>query len=365
MSRLSGAGEGATTAAELACIGPLGATNVQTALNAIALSASLPAPGSSGNVLRSNGAAWSSAALGVADVTGAAPLAGPTFTETVSVGAFTASGAAVSLSGATSVSVPNVTPATDSDTSAANTAFVQSAITLAANPFAIPTSSDNFASGVFASELGWVATTNGVGALATANSIALTGADGHRTINAGTAATGRAAMSFESTAGQLPYIQPWARGTIIIEWRVQIPVLSGALLTDFETGFSLGAGAATNNTSFVSGFGLYCSGAAPVWIFESRSGGSVIASQSTSVAAVAAQWTYLRIELDTGGATGARAYIGTTQANAVLVATITTVGATALALGPMAKVSIIGTGVTARNVYIGLFRSRFTLTTPV
>lgn len=59
MSRLSGAGEGATTAAELACVGPLGATDVQTALNAIALSASLPAPGSSGNLLTSTGAAWS------------------------------------------------------------------------------------------------------------------------------------------------------------------------------------------------------------------------------------------------------------------------------------------------------------------
>ena len=59
MSRLSGAPTaGATTAAELTCDGPLGETDVQGALDALAVGASLPAPGTSGNVLASTGAAW-------------------------------------------------------------------------------------------------------------------------------------------------------------------------------------------------------------------------------------------------------------------------------------------------------------------
>lgn len=367
MSRLSGTGEGTTTAAELACVGPLGATDVQTALNAIALTASLPAVGSAGNVLRSTGSAWASAALGVADVVGAAPLAGPNFTGTVSVGAFTATGAAVSLSGATSVSVPNVSPATTSSTAAANAAFVQAAILSATDPFLVQVLVDHGQTGTFAGQLGWVPVTNGGGALATFNSAVVTGADGHRTLNAGTTANGRSAMCFEATAGQLPLVQPWLRGPYEEEWLFQIPVLSAAGATNFEFGVSLGAGAATNNTSFASGFGVFCSGTAPVWQLASRNAGVTVATASTSVSAVAATWTYVRIELDTAGATGARCYIGTGSTSAAAkaaagttaVATITTVGATALALGPMAKTSNLVGSSTARNVIVSLFASRF------
>lgn len=282
-----------------------------------------------------------------------APLAGPTFTG------------AVSMSGASSVTVPTVTPATDSDTSAASTAFVQSAIALAANPFAVQELTDHFEGPVFASQLGWIATTNGAQALVTANGVALPGADGHRTLNAGAGSAGRASISFESTAGQLPLIQPWTRGLYVQEWRVQIPVLSGALSANYEFGVCLGAGALVNGTSFVSGFGLFFSGASPVWQFASKSAGATVASQTTVVSVAAATWLYLRIELDSTGVGGARAYVGTTKANAVLVATLTTAGATALALGPMAKSAIVGSGNTARNVHVALFKSTFTLTTPV
>ena len=506
MSRLSGTGEGATTAADLACVGPLGATDVQTALNAIALSASLPAPGSSGNLLTSNGAAWvsaapatpnvssvtgtlalanggtgqttalaafaalapapgaagrvlvsdgtvnwtaialaiadttgvlalgrggtgansqagaanailpaqsanfvlrsdganvswalvnlavnvsgtlpfgsggtgltavgsagnvlrstgsawASAALGVADVVGAAPLNGPNFTGTVVVGAFTATGGAVSLSGATSVTVPNVTPATTSSTAAANTAFVQSAIASAEDPFRRQVQIDKFTAGLFAGSLGWIGTVNGGGAIATANSAVVTGSDGHRTLNPGASATGRSAMSFESIAGQLPYVTPWSRGKAVFEWRVQV----SSIADDFELSVSLGAGAATNSTSLVSGFGAVYTTATAQWTLVSRSAGVTVATQASGVALAANTWVYIRIELE--GAS-ARLYVGATKAAAgtTPVATITTVGASVLALGPMAKITNIGGVNSARNFVVGLFASDFTLTTPV
>jgi hypothetical protein len=320
----------------------------------------LTAVGSAGNVLRSTGSAWASAALGVADVTGAAPLAGPTFTGTVNTGAITATGAAVSLSGATSVSVPNVTPATDSDTSAANTAFVQSAIASAEDPLRRQVQIDLFAAGLFASALGWVGTVNGIGAIATANSAVVAVSDGHRTLNPGATATGRSAMSFESIAGQLPYVTPWLRGKFIKEWRVQV----SSIADDFDLSVSLGAGAATNSTSLVSGFGAVYTNATAQWTLVSRSAGAPVATQASGVALAANTWVYIRIELE--GAS-ARLYVGATKAAAgtTPVATITTVGASVLALGPMAKITNIGGVNTARNFIVALFAEDFTLATPV
>jgi hypothetical protein len=276
------------------------------------------------------------------------------------LGALTATGAAVSLSGASSVSVPNVTPATDSDTSAANTAFVQSAIASAEDPFRRQVMVDLFATGLFASSVGWVSSVNGAGAIATANSAVVAVSDGHRTLNPGASATGRSAMSFESIAGQLPYVTPWSRGKMVNEWRVQV----SSIADDFELGVSLGAGVATNSTSLVSGFGAVYTNATGVWTLVSRNAGATVATQASAVALAANTWVYLRIELE--GAS-ARLYVGATKAAAgtTPVATITTVGATALALGPMAKITNIGGVNTARNFIVGLFALDFTLNTPV
>ena len=167
-------------------------------------------------------------------------------------------------------------------------------------------------------------------------------------------------MSFESIAGQLPFVAPWSRGKFVEEWRVQV----SSIADDFELSVSLGAGVATNSTSLVSGFGAVYTNATGVLTLVSRNAGATVATQASAVALAANTWVYLRIELE--GAS-ARLYVGATKAAAGTspVATITTVGATALALGPMAKITNIGGVNTARNFIVGLFGLDFTLTTPV
>lgn len=96
--------------------GGTGQTTASAAFAALA-----PVPGADGRVIRSDGAAWQSAALGVADVSGAAPSASPTFTGTVDA------------DGATSVLVPTV-PFPSSTTDAATTAYVAAALANGAVP---------------------------------------------------------------------------------------------------------------------------------------------------------------------------------------------------------------------------------------
>lgn len=250
---------------------------------------------------------------------------------------------------------------TDDDTSLATTAFVYDALDYYTETARRIVLVDEFSAGTVTGQLGWTATGNGAGNLVIPNNSSLAGAKGFMTLNAGTsAATGRAALSFEQTAAQLPFATPWVDGLITIEWRPQLFAAPVAVTADYEPSFSLGQGAATAAIGFASGVGVFCTGANANWIFASRNATTTVASVNTGVTVVAGAWMYFRIEID---AVSARLYHGTTKATAVLVATIAIASVTTLVqLGPMAKTVNIAGGV-ARNVWVDYMRLIHTLTT--
>ena len=304
----------------------------------------ITAPGSAGNVPRSNGAgAWVATALGVADVTGASPSASPTLTGTVT------------MSGATSVVVPTVT-FPDSDSSAASTAFVATSRNIAV----VSRETDDFISGNQAGRLGWVATVNGVTASVVANPALTTDGDGVLVLSTGTAGTGRAALSRETSAGLLPFSRPWLAGTFTKEWRVLFPVLpTGAV--DFRTSLALGVGATVAGDDFTSGVGLRYDSISAQWVFVSRNAAADVGTpQNTGIAPTANVWQYIYFIMDS---TNARVFIGATKAAATLRATIAVADLTFTgAIGPIAKTRNTA-GTTSRQVIIDLYEHEYIRTT--
>ena len=297
----------------------------------------MPAPGSAGNVPRSNGTSWVSTQLAVADVSGAAPLASPTFTA--------------------SPTAP--TPAaTDNSTRIATTEWVVTR----EDPSRFVRWRDECLPGVIASTIQWAVAQNGASASVTANPAALTGAFGHRAFTTGTTNSGRAALSWETVAGQLPLVSPWTVGTLRLDWRVQLATLPTAL-EDFRFSLSLGTGAGTAGDDFTSGIGIRCDSTNANWVLASRVLASDVATQTLSFAVAAATWTWVILDLTS---TTATVYMGATRAAALAAGSrgsVTMVGATGVPVGPMTKLrKTVGT--TARLAYQEFHRGEIAITTP-
>lgn len=257
------------------------------------------------------------------------------------------------------VRVPTV-PATDTTTKAASTAWVATR----EDPSRYVRWSDECLPGVIASTIQWAVAQNGASASVTANPAALTGAFGHRTLTTGTTSSGRAALSWETVAGQLPLVSPWTVGTLRLEWRVQLATLPTAL-EDFRFSLSLGTGAGTAGDDFTSGIGIRCDSTNANWVLASRVLGSDVvgATQTLSFPVAAATWTWVILDLTS---TTATVYMGTTRAAALATGSrgsVTMVGATGVPVGPMTKLRKTA-GNTARLAYQEFHRGEITLTTP-
>ena len=326
--------------------------------------------GSSGNVLRSNGTTWDSTALALADTSGTLPL------NRGGTGSTTQPAAANAILPAQSANRALISDGSNVAFAQVNLASTVTGTLPAANGGTGLTSPgnrghvlmsdgsawvsievagvkriwicDDFLPGSISGELGWQYTGNGAGNFGLPNNANISGEFGHYTLNKGTSATGRAALSFETAASQLPFVQPWLAGPCVQEWRVYLDAVD----VDFEAAVSLGAGAATSGQVFDSGVGLICNtSVSPNWIFESHNATTVVSTVTTSVAVPTATWVYIRIEIDV---VSARVYIGATKAAATLAATIPIASVTTLvALGPLAKIRSLS-AVAGRNFRIGL-----------
>ncbi len=255
------------------------------------------------------------------------------------------------------VRVPTVA-ATDSTTKAVSTAWIATR----EDPSRYVRWSDECLPGVIASTSQWAVAQNGASASVTANPAALTGAFGHRAFTTGTTSSGRAALSWETVAGQLPLVSPWTVGTLRLEWRVQLATLPTAL-EDFRFSLSLGTGAGTAGDDFSSGIGIRCDSANANWMLASRVLGSDVATQTLSFAVAAATWTWVILDLTS---TTATIYMGTTRAAALAAGSrgsVTMAGATGVPVGPMTKLRKT-VGNTARLAYQEFHRGEITLTTP-
>jgi len=282
-------------------------------------------------------------ALAVSDVSGAAPTDSPTLTGTVT------------MSGASSVTVPTVAIGTNS-TAVASTAFVAESRNLAK----VSVESDDFTSGGQAGRLGWTSTVNGTQASVVANSGVTADGDGVVVLSTGSNASGRAAISREAVAGLLPFSRPWLAGTFRKDWRVLFPVLpTGAV--DFRTSLALGVGATVSGDDFVSGVGLRYDSISAQWVFVSRNAAADVGTpQNTGIAPTAATWQYIYFVMNS---TNARVFIGATKAAATLRATIDVADLTfAGAVGPIAKIRTTA-GATSRQVIIDLYEHEYIRTT--
>lgn len=285
---------------------------------------------------------------------------GEDYTATLTAGTYAVNGAAlVDLENNTDVRVPTAA-AGDSSTRAASTEWVVSRD----DPSRYIRWSDECLPGVIASSIQWAPSQNGASASVSANSATLAGAFGHRTFTTGTTNSGRAALSWETVAGQLPLVSPWSVGTLRLEWRVQIATLPTAI-EDFRFSLSLGTGAGTAGDDFSSGIGIRCDSTNANWVLASRVLGSDVvgATQTLSFAVAAATWTWVILDLTS---TTATVYMGTTRAAALAAGSrgsVTMVGATGLPVGPMIKMRKT-VGNTARLAYLDFHRGEFSITTP-
>ena len=268
------------------------------------------------------------------------------------------SGANVTLANASSVTAP--TPAqTSDDNSVVTTAFV----TAKANPATYLRLTDDFVSGAIPSTLNWAAAQNGAAASVSAHPAALAGGWGFRQYTTGMTATGRAAHSFETVSGQLPWTTPWLSGTVRLEWRFRLANLPTAL-EDFRWSLALGTGAGVTGDDFTSGIGIRCDSANANWVLASRVLASDVATQTLTFAVAAATWTWLILDFNS---TTCTAYMGTTRAGALAAGSrgsVTLVGATGVTVGPMMKLrKTVGT--TAQLAYVEKFCGELAFTTPL
>jgi hypothetical protein len=305
----------------------------------------LPAPGTLGNVPRSNGTDWVTAALAVADVTGAAPLANPVFAG----------------------NPQGPTPAIgDSNGSLATTAFVQAALRDATRlAFSGVNERDDFISSTTTSgDLPWSTSANGAGSLIGPANVVPNGAYGYRSFTAGTAATGRAAYTrSELVSTQAALVTPWLAGTITLAWRVQIPTLPAAGVDFPVYSFSLGTGLAVPSDHFVNGIGLRYA-VNTNWFLASRSAGADVVAADAGIGPTAGAWQVLVLVISGGSAT---CYIGSTYAAALAAgvrATISTAGAYASMLSPLMKVNNTAGTTNSRVVLVDTYSLDFNLTTP-
>ena len=305
----------------------------------------LPAPGTLGNVPRSNGTDWVTAALAVADVTGAAPLANPVFAG----------------------NPQGPTPAIgDSNGSLATTAFVQAALRDATRlAFSGVNERDDFISSTTTSgDLPWSTSANGAGSLIGPANVVSNGAYGYRSFTAGTAATGRAAYTrSELVSTQAALVTPWLAGTITLAWRVQIPTLPAAGVDFPVYSFSLGTGLAVPSDHFVNGIGLRYA-VNTNWFLASRSAGADVVAADAGIGPTAGAWQVLVLVISGGSAT---CYIGSTYAAALAAgvrATISTAGAYASMLSPLMKVNNTAGTTNSRVVLVDTYSLDFNLTTP-
>lgn len=305
------------------------------------------ASGSAGNVLRSDGTNWASSTLTVTDVSGAAPLASP------------------ALTGNPTAPTPAVG---DNDTSLATSAFVQESLRNVIRRAAggVNEVDDFISSTTTTGDIPWATSANGAGSsIGPANAVNQ-GAIGYRSFTAGTAATGRAAYTrSELVSTQAAFVTPWSSGSITLAWRIQLPALP-TVGVDFPVySFSLGTGLAVASDHFVNGIGLrYARDVTDQWVLASRSAGADVASANTGIAPTAATWQWLVIVISGASAT---CYIGATYAAALTAgvrATITTVGAYASMLSPLMKVNNTAATTTARVVLVDTYALDFNLTTP-
>ena len=244
----------------------------------------------------------------------------------------------------TEVRVPTVAT-TDNSTKAASTEWIATR----EDPSRFVRWEDECLPGVIASTIQWAVAQNGAGASVSANPAGLAGSWGHRTFTTGNTSSGRAALSWETVAGQLPLVSPWTAGTLRLEWRVQLAALPTAG-EDFRFSLSLGTGAGTAGDDFTSGIGIRCDSTNANWVLASRVLASDVATQTLSFAVAAATWTWVILDLTS---TTATVYMGTTRAAALAAGargSVTMVGATGVPVGPMSKLrKTVGT--TARLAY--------------
>ena len=246
----------------------------------------------------------------------------------------------------TEVRVPTVAT-TDNSTKAASTEWIATR----EDPSRFVRWRDECLPGVIASTIQWAVAQNGAGASVSANPAGLAGSWGHRTFTTGNTSSGRAALSWETVAGQLPLVSPWTAGTLRLEWRVQLAALPTAG-EDFRFSLSLGTGAGVAGDDFSSGIGIRCDSTNANWVLASRVLGSDVvgATQTLSFAVAAATWTWVILDLTS---TTATVYMGTTRAAALAAGargSVTMVGATGVPVGPMSKLrKTVGT--TARLAY--------------
>lgn len=207
----------------------------------------------------------------------------------------------------------------------------------------------------------WHSSVNGAGSGQSANSSVLAGSIGRRTITSGTASTGRANFSRgELVAGQCPLASPWLAGSIELVWRVQIPQLPAAG-SEPAWSLALGAGAASNSIGWSDGIGARYSLAEGTWVLASRAGSSDVAIQASSIAPVAGSWQVILIAIADAAA---RMFIGSTIAQAKALgpaATVTTAGASALALAQMFKIHNTAAVAGARSMHVDFAGLCFTL----